>query len=28
VAEYERLVDDTKRLNVELDNYVKEFRVL
>ena len=27
VAEYEKLVDDTKRLNVELDNYVKKFRV-
>jgi hypothetical protein len=27
VAEYEKLVNDTKRLNVELDNYVKKFRV-
>jgi hypothetical protein len=27
VAEYEKLVDDTKRLNVELDNYVKKFKV-
>jgi hypothetical protein len=27
VAEYEKLVDDTKRLNVELHNYLKNFKI-